>query len=112
MKMKNILILVICIIAFGNAQGQSNPAEVLANRIAQKMKDTLQLSESQRSQIYDLNMQMHNQKMQLRQQFAGDSTLRDRIQAVENTRDSLYSPVLTEQQFLAYKQKKVVLLRE
>jgi hypothetical protein len=108
--MKNILITMILILGVQGLRAQTSPATVLANKIAQKMKDTLGLSDTQKTQVYDLNMQLHNQKMSMRQQYAGDSVLREKIQAVENTRDSLYTTVLNEQQFNLYKQKKRLLI--
>lgn len=108
--MKEILITMILILGVQGLRAQTNPATTLANTIAQKMKDTLSLSGSQKTQIYTLNMQMHDQKMSMRQQYAGNSLLREKIQAVENTRDSLYMTILNEQQFILYKQKKRFLI--
>lgn len=110
MKMKNILVIMICMMGSVSAKAQTNPAAELANKTAQKMSDTLGLSAAQQSGVYNLNMQLHNQKMLMRQQFAGDSILREKIQAVENRRDSLYMTVLTAQQFNVYRQKKRALL--
>jgi hypothetical protein len=105
--------LLIAMILFFSAQGlhaQTIPATTVANNIAQKMKDSLSLTDAQKTQIYTLNMQLHDQKMGMRQQYAGNSLLREKIQLVENTRDSLYNTVLNEQQFNVYRQKKHNLL--
>jgi hypothetical protein len=84
----------------------------LANKLAKKMKDTLDLSSQQRQQIKTINLQLHNQKMALRNQYTGqDSVLRVKTQQVENTRDSLYKPILGTQKYTLYRQKKINLLR-
>ena len=108
--MKNILIAIIFFLGWNQLHAQTNPAIALADKIALKMKDTLALSDSQKTQIYDLNMQLHHEKMLMRQQFAGNVVLREKMQAVENTRDSLYRSVLTEPQFILYRQKKRTLV--
>lgn len=82
------------------------PAEQLANRIAQKMKDTLSLTDSQKSRLYDINMQLHSQKMAARKPSAQSDLLRAAFQKIENTRDSLYYIVLADDKFILYKQKK------
>jgi hypothetical protein len=109
-NMKNILITMILILGVQSLHAQSTPATTLANKIAQKMKDSLSLSETQKTQIYNLNMQLHDQKMSVRQQYAGNNLLTEKIQQVENTRDSLYTSVLSEQQFNLYRQKKRTIL--
>jgi hypothetical protein len=82
------------------------PAEQLAVKIAQKMKDSLSLTELQKSQLYEINIQLNNSKSAARQQYTGSDSLGIKIQKIENTRDSLYSQILTEPQFLLYRQKK------
>lgn len=87
-------------------QAQTTPAEAVAQRIAQKMKDSLSLTESQRVQLYQLNLQLHERKQAARQQYGGSSVLASEVQKMENGRDSLYKAVLTEVQFQQYRQKK------
>ncbi len=67
---------------------QATPAEQVAERIALKMKDSLALSTQQNKSIYSLNMQLHNQKMAIRQEHTNSPSLRLLLQQVENTRDS------------------------
>lgn len=93
---------------FCNSQTVS--ADIVAQRIAQKMKDSLLLSEDQKTQIYNINLNLNNHKMLVRQQQISSDSLRLKIQQVENTRDSLYRPILTEQQFLLYREKKKSLI--
>ena len=105
--MKRILVLITaftfcCCVA----QAQQTPATQLANRIATKMKDTLNLNDNKRSKIYDVNMRLHNQKLAARQQYNNPDTLRVHLQMIENKRDSLYHIILPEDKYLLYKQKK------
>ncbi|MBS1578290.1 MAG: hypothetical protein JST29_01465 [Bacteroidetes bacterium] len=109
--MKNLIItiLAMCLINIV-VNAQTTPAEQLANKIAQRMKDTLSLSDAQKTQLYNINMQLHQQKMNVRQQYQGSDYLTYNIQRVENTRDSLYRTVLADDKYLLYKQKKRTLV--
>ncbi|MBY0349080.1 MAG: hypothetical protein K2W79_12545 [Hydrotalea flava] len=108
-----LLFAIIC-----KAQSSSNNAiaeyngNQLAEKLAKKMKDSLDLTGQQKQQLKDVNKQLHNSKMALRNQYSGqDSVLTIKIRQVENTRDSLYRPILGEQKFLLYRQKKINLLQ-
>lgn len=110
MKHVFILCVLICVGAAVNAQ-QATPAEALAQRIATKMRDSLQLSSAQKDQVYAINLQLHNQKMQVWQQHGGaDALLQQQLQRVENQRDSLYRPVLSDEQYRLYLHKKRALV--
>ncbi|MFT3824230.1 MAG: hypothetical protein QM731_09930 [Chitinophagaceae bacterium] len=92
-------------------KAQQNPAEQLAQKIAQKMKDSLSLSTTQQQDLYTINLQLHQQKLTARSQNNGNlNAITVAIQHIENTRDSLYKPVLTAEQFTQYRQKKLNLL--
>jgi hypothetical protein len=89
------------------AQNTNGPAVQLAQKIAQKMKDSLDLTGDQKNSIYDVNMNLHNQKQTARTANAGNPQLMTTaIQNIEKTRDSLYQPILTVPQYDLYKQKK------
>ena len=103
MRIKTIGFLLAMGMAF--QAGAQSPAADLSNRIAQRMKDTLQLSDSQKNVVYAINMQLHTQKMSVRQQYTGDS-VRYHIQRIENTRDSLYGAALPPDRYLLYLEKK------
>lgn len=105
MKRRNIFLLAILLLGWYAANSQ-NVANEIANKIAQRMKDSLHLNESVKNRIYAINMQLHNQKMAARQQHARQDSLGIYIQRIENTRDSLYHKVLSENQYLIYRQKK------
>lgn len=106
--MKKILIgLFIQLFISLSVSAQINSAEAIANKIAQKMKDTLSLSEAQKEQVLTINKQLHQQKQAIWQQHnQGDSLITVHIQRIENTRDSLYKAILTDEQFKIYRVKK------
>jgi len=108
--MKKIIatIIIIALAQTGHAQ---TPAESLSHKMAQRMKDSLALSETQQSQIFQVNMSLHQQKMAVRQLYNHSDSMRVHIQAIENSRDSLYKPFLTEAQFQGYRQKKKNIVR-
>lgn len=106
-------LLIMTIITNVTVQAQSIPAEQVAIRIADRLRDSLSLSAEQRSGIYAINMQLHERKMNVRQQYASTpEQWTELIQRIENTRDSLYRPVLaSEELYQRYKSKKSVLIR-
>lgn len=108
MKILLCVLMSLCVALYGYSQ--NNNAQQLATRIAQKMKDSLSLSETQKGNIYSINIQLSNAKSSLRQKYAAMDSLRIHTQRVENTRDSLYNTVLNHEQFILYKQKKATLI--
>lgn len=112
--MKNKIIVFCLLVSFSivksNAQVSQSP-EQLALHIAQKIKDTLNLHDSVKVKLFTINMQLHSSKMQARQQHPSQSdSVVYKIQKIEKTRDSLYQMVIPPNLFLAYKQKKRVLV--
>lgn len=103
--MKKIQVLA-SVIFISLAIKAQNPAEEIANRIAQRMKDTLQLSDSQRVQIYNINMQLSQQKAGMRVQYSNADSLKKKIQLVENSRDGLYQSILSNEKYQLYIDKK------
>lgn len=82
----------------------------MSAHIAQKLQDSLGLSMVQRDSLYALNNRLQSQKMQVRLQYAGTDSLGYYFQRIENTRDSLYRPVLGDAKYLLYQQKKRYLI--
>jgi hypothetical protein len=109
MLSKKLLFCLILAFVCAYAQAQT-PAQNLATKIARKMKDSLALNEEQKNNLYEINMLLHNQKMQVRSLYVVPDSVLHYLQAVENSRDSLYQPVLTEQQYILYKEKKILLV--
>lgn len=93
-------------LCIGHLLSAQNPAETVAARIAQKMKDTLELTDSLRIRVYQINLQLSQQKAALRNQFTRNDSLRTRMQQVENTRDALYQAILPAEKYVLYRQKK------
>jgi competence transcription factor ComK len=109
--MKKLIILFSTVFFFaGKINAQQSEAIELAQRIAQKMKDTLDLTEAQHSRIFQINIQLHTSKQNLRQQIVNTDTLRVRFQQVERSRDSLYRTVLPDEKYKLYLQKKRTLV--
>jgi hypothetical protein len=103
--MKQVIISLLLVFAVLNSKSQTT-SQLLASKIANKMKDSLSLTQSQRDSIYQVNIQLNSQKQAFRSQFSNVDSLRVKFQGVENTRDSLYHLILTSQEFNLYQQKK------
>jgi hypothetical protein len=102
---QKFLLFILIIGVLMHAGAQSTPGEDVSSKIAQRMKDTLALSDSQKVRLYNINQDLHNKKMAVRAQ-GSTSFIGDELQAVENTRDSLYKGVLSPDQYLLYRKKK------
>lgn len=108
---KAILISCFLLASYASLRAQqATSPEALAQRIAQRIKDTLNLSHDQQQALYTINMQLHNQKMEYRRQYGNNSALGTYLQQVENTRDSLYKAIIPTEKFGLYKQKKRMLV--
>ncbi|MCG2613433.1 hypothetical protein LZZ85_04040 [Terrimonas sp. NA20] len=103
MKKISIMLVIICLGLYAQAQ---SVAEQHAGRIAQRMKDTLSLNETQRQQIYEINLRLATQKQAARSASSDRDQVGRQLQHIENTRDGLYQPILGEEKFPIYKMKK------
>lgn len=103
MRIFVLLFLTAC--AVTSAKGQTT-SEIIAGKIATKMRDSLALSSSQQQQIYAMNIQLHRNKMAVRQKIFDRDVLRRRLQEEEDKRDSLYHSILTDDQYRLYLFKK------
>lgn len=103
---KFILFAVITMFTMSARSQTTNMAEHVADKIARKMKDTLNLTGQQRNQIYDVNMSLHNQKQAARQTYTDHNLQTMAIQGIERKRDSLYLPILGQDKYQLYLQKK------
>lgn len=88
------------------AQQPDPRAVFISHKIAKKMADSLRLTAEQRVQIHQVNMQLHDQKELIRQQTTIPDSLEVRFQRIEDTRDSLYLPVIGAGKFPVYLEKK------
>ena len=103
--MKNIVIVFFILFLVESSKAQDG-AMVLSDKIARKMKDSLSLSDSQKNQLYTINMQLVERKKALWVQYASRDSIAYYLQKIEGTRDSLYHTVLSDDKYLLYKQKK------
>lgn len=104
------LFFIACFLVFAMGLNAQSVAESLAGKIAQKMKDSLQLTEDQRVQLYNINMLLSQQKSNIRAQNPGGDSLRIKTQKIENKRDSLYGAILSGEKYMLYLQKKRTLV--
>ncbi len=107
-----IFFLFITLIIFLKVNAQDSEIKFLvSDKIIQKMNDSLALSKLQQNRIRAINIFLHEKKMVVRRQSQGnEDILTDQIQKIESTRDSLYKPVLSAEQFEVYRQKKRYLI--
>lgn len=88
-------------------QPPETPAQKLAKKQAKRMKDSLDLTSEQRHKLYAINMDLYQKKTKARMDYQNDSLqMRQKIQQVEKTRDSLYKTVLPPAKYTLYLQKK------
>ncbi|NTS39869.1 hypothetical protein HRG84_03050 [Flavisolibacter sp. BT320] len=104
--MKFLILILLGLTPLLSLRAQSTPYELVASKIAQKMKDSLVLSDVQFQAVYNVNLDIYHKKSALRKQFENTDSLSIQIQRVEQQRDSLYRPILSASQYNIYKQKK------
>jgi hypothetical protein len=90
--------------------GQAPPSQLVAEGIANRMKDSLALNAAQKDSILVVNLQLHSLKVQARSQYTNLDTLQIKIQRIESYRDSLYRPILAETKYQLYLEKKGTLV--
>ena len=109
--MKRVLFFIALSFAVkSKAVAQMTSPEAVAEKIANKMKDTLSLTNEQRNQVYNLNILINNNKANIRQQYTNRDSIGYYLQRIESSRDSMYHTVLPEEKYLLYKQKKRTLV--
>jgi hypothetical protein len=110
--MKKIFVCIVLslIVMLCRGQQPETPAVQLAHKIADKMKDSLNLTNQQRARIFQINMDLFHRKDEARKKSNDRDVIGKEIQSIETTRDSLYKPELTTEQYVLYMQKKKVLV--
>ncbi|WP_121353941.1 hypothetical protein [Flavisolibacter nicotianae] len=107
MSMSKIYFLNLLLIASVQTSAQYSTPVLVASKIAGKLQDSLGLTALQKKRVFTANMQIYDWKRAAREQFdITDAQLQVKTQEAENKRDSLYKEVLTNAQYLLYKQKK------
>ena len=107
--MKKLLLFLIFLTYINVLQAQApenTPAAKLAHHIADKLKDTLGLTNQQRAKVFKINMDLSIKKMNARKKSNDRIVVGEEIQRIEKLRDALYKEVLSEQQYLLYVEKK------
>jgi len=100
------LIIIALLLSVGYVSAQTTSDQLLAQKIADKMKLELNLSNIQRDSIFQINLQLNDQKKNAWTQYK-DTKLSQELQRIEKRRDSLYKTVLTsDSQYQMYRQKK------
>ncbi|HEU4471607.1 MAG TPA: hypothetical protein VFR58_11015 [Flavisolibacter sp.] len=107
--MKRILAVGIMMMLLFDVDAQS-PAQELSEKIADRMKDSLSLSDGQRQAIVGINNELNMMKLSARRQYAGTDSLSIKIRKAEGARDSLYGRVLTSAQMMRYQEIKTKLV--
>ncbi|MBV7532830.1 hypothetical protein [Chitinophaga sp. sic0106] len=74
--------------------------------ICKRMKDSLFVSSTQLDSLQIITIGLSQQKQAARLSTTDQELLRSKMQAIENSRDSLFRNVLTSEQFRLYKAKK------
>jgi hypothetical protein len=108
--MKIVLITTLMLLIGVASKAQSDVAARISEKIAQRMKDSLSLSEQQKDSIYSLNILLSNRKAEFRKQYTDIDSLQIHFQRVERLRDSLYKTILGDEKYLLYKTKKRYLI--
>jgi hypothetical protein len=85
---------------------QNDPATQISIRISERMKDSLNLTSDQKTQIFNANIGLDQQKLTILQNYSNIDSIKYHLLIIENTRDGLYSPILTSEQYQLYVQKK------
>lgn len=104
--MKLILVVFLICCFSKSATAQNDHANLTANKIAQKMKDTLNLTAQQKNAIKNINMELHERKKKAREKSTDRVIVGRDLQKIENKRDSLFKTVLTTEQYILYMKKK------
>ena len=106
---KLIGIVFLFVVMLSNAKAQATTPASEASQVAQKMMDSLLLSDPQRSQIEAATLDIQTMKARLRQLYTSRA-LDYYLFMAEESRDSVYKNILPADKYLLFKQKKNNLL--
>ena len=111
--MKKIALIIIICVAFSPAYSQVDSIALsLATRIANRLMDSLDLTENERDKILNANIELHKKKVKVRSDYSDAGELKYFIQQIENSRDSLYKLIIEpDEKFQAYLSRKRLLLQ-
>lgn len=106
--MKKIFVFAVLFLLAGvaRAQNQNTPEALVAHKMANKVADSLGLTNQQRAKIFAINMELAKQKAEARKMTTDRAIIQKELQKIENSRDSLYKQILTTEQHSSYLKKK------
>jgi hypothetical protein len=108
--MKRIITVILFLGIFKYSYSQENTpshAELFAERIAQRMVDSVGVNAEARKKILEVNTKINKQKAEVWASYKGDMpSIQRHLQEIENSRDLLYRNILTESEFKIYRQRK------
>lgn len=81
-----------------------------SQQIARKMTDSLELSQTQRADIININTSLEQQKALVFRSDTNRTNITRELQQIEHQRDNMYRSVLTEKQFKIYEKSKMNLI--
>lgn len=106
----------LCIILFLFSLGKAahsqelSASDTFSTKLSTRMKDSLLLDKKQEAELFEINKLLASRKSQIRERYTDRDSLTWYIQLVENTRDSLYRPVLGDKKFSVYQKMKNILI--
>ncbi|PZR28926.1 MAG: hypothetical protein DI535_04200 [Citrobacter freundii] len=93
------------------AYSQTNePVIPFAEKVANRMRDSLSLSSIQRDSVYAINVRLMQESQDTRAKNLPPVELQTELQLIEGSRDRLYRQVLGQEKFLLYKPRKFALV--
>lgn len=106
--MKKIVIVVVLFFSVQAMKAQQREASEaqVAHKIANKMADSLGLTNQQRAKIFSINMDLSKKKKEARKKSTDRTVVGQELQQIEGTRNAMYKTVLTQEQYMLYLQKK------
>jgi hypothetical protein len=108
--MKKYIIIAGCVAFSLRTNAQTDSAKLklveLNNKMAKRVGDSLNLTLNAVDSIRIINKDLSEKKMTIWRTGLDSKTLQREIQAVENTRDSLYKAVLSQSLYFEYMRRK------
>ena len=110
--MKNLRFAILLLVVFicSQSYSQSDISEEVSRKINNQMKDNLGLSDTEVAKLNQVNLKLHQHKMEVRKLFAETDSLSKYMQRIENSRDSLYSTILSKEKYSIYLKNKKQLI--
>jgi Spy/CpxP family protein refolding chaperone len=104
--MKRIFMFTAIMLAALCVNAQDMPEAQLAQKIAHRMADSLDLSNQQRAKLFAINMELSKKKSAARKNSSDRAAVGRELQRIEGARDDMYKNVLTTEQHVLYLAKK------